>query len=72
MWYVYLMQIKVTHSFVYDTENPDFWGQFQEYMDDHPLTFSALQEFVLDRFINPNFDLGGQTEIQLLPLTNDN
>jgi hypothetical protein len=63
------MKIKVTHSFVYDTDNLEFWKEFEEYMDDHTLTFPSLQEFVIDRFINPNFDKGGKTEVELLHLT---
>ena len=60
------MKIKVTHEFIYDTEDKEFWGEFLEYQDDHALTFSALQEFVLDRFINPNFDSRGTTQIEVL------
>ena len=59
------MQIKVTHSFIYDTEDQEFFNEFQEYMDDHPLTLTALQEFVIDRFINPNFDMGGTTTMEI-------
>lgn len=60
------MKIKVTHEFIYDTENSDLWNEFQEFQDDHALTFSALEAFILDRFINPNFDMGGQTSIEVL------
>ena len=60
------MKIKVTHSFIYDTENQDFFNEFQEYMDDHPLTLPALEEFVIDRFINPNFDMGGITVMEIV------
>lgn len=52
------MKIKVTHEVVYDTDNQDFWNEFLEYQDDHTLTFPALEGFVVDRFINPNFDKG--------------
>ena len=60
------MKIKVTHSFVYDTENEQFFNEFLEYMDDHTLTIPALEEFVIDRFINPNFDMGGITEMEIV------
>jgi hypothetical protein len=60
------MKIRVTHSAIYDTEDKDFNDEFQEYMDDHTLTFSALEEFILDRFINPNFDNAGKTSIEIV------
>lgn len=59
------MKIKVTHSAIYDTEDKDFNYEFQEYMDDHTLTFAALEEFIIDRFINPHFDNGGETSIEI-------
>lgn len=66
------MKIKVTYSFVYDTDNIGFMNEFQEFQDDHPLTLSALQGFIIDRFINPNFDRGGKMDIEILPLTGKN
>ena len=65
------MQIKVTHSFIYDTEDVELIKEFQEYMDDHILTFSGFEEFIIDRFINPNFDMGGTTTLEIVekPLT---
>jgi hypothetical protein len=63
------MKIKVTHSFVYDSEDPEFFEEFRQYMDDHILSFSGFQEFIIDRFINPNFDKGGTTTLEILPLT---
>lgn len=63
------MKIKVTHSFVYDTDDKEFFNEYLEYMDDHPLTISSLNEFIIDRFINPNFDRGGKTTLEILPLT---
>lgn len=60
------MKIKVMHEFIYDTENSDLWNEFQEFQDDHALTFRALEAFIIDRFINPNFDMGGTTQIEVL------
>jgi hypothetical protein len=60
------MKIKVTHSFVYDTNDQDFWSEYLEYMDDHTLTLPSLREFTIDRFINPNFDKGGTTELEIV------
>jgi len=48
------MKIKVSCSKVYDTD--DLMPEFLEWQDDHLLTFSALEDFILDRFIAPNFD----------------
>lgn len=60
------MKIRVTHEFIYDTENSKLWNEFQEFQDDHALTFPALEAFITDRFINPNFDMGGTTQIEVL------
>ena len=60
------MKIKVTHSFIYNTEDKDFKQEFEEYMGDHTLTLPALEEFIIDRFINPNFDMGGITVMEIV------
>jgi hypothetical protein len=60
------MKIKVTHEVVYDTRNQDFMEEFMQYMDDHPKSFSGFQEFIIDRFINPNFDRGGETTMEIV------
>ena len=62
------MKIKVTHEVVYDTEDNEFMTEYLEYMDDHKLTLSSFQEFIVDRFINPNFDKGN-TSVEVLDLT---
>lgn len=62
------MLIKATHSVVYDTDNQEFMKEFLEYQDDHTPTLFALQAFIVDRFINPNFD-GGNTKIEIMPTT---
>lgn len=60
------MKIKLTHSFIYDTEDKQLWDEFLEYQDDHPLTFPALQGFLIDRFINPYFDKAGKTTMEIV------
>lgn len=60
------MKVKVTHTFVYDTKDKQFWDEFEGYQGDHPLTFDALREFIIDRFINPNFDMSGTTIIEVV------
>jgi len=60
------MQVKITHSFIYDTDSIEFRNEFQEYQGDHPMTFDSLQEFIIDRFINPNFDSNGTTVMEIV------
>lgn len=59
------MKIKVTHEVIYDTQDKEFFQGFLEYMDDHNLTFAGFEEFIVDRFINPNFDKG-KTNLEIL------
>ena len=59
------MRIKVTHEVVYDTNDQEFMGEVMQYMDDHRKTFSGFQEFIVDRFISPNFDKG-LTSIEII------
>lgn len=60
------MLIRVTHEVIYDTDNSDFMKEFVEYQDDYALTLPALEAFIVDRFINPNFDSNGHTEIEII------
>ena len=62
------MKIKVTHEVVYDTQDQEFMEEYFQYMDDHRKTFSGFEEFIKDRFINPNFDKG-RTSLEILDLT---
>lgn len=55
------MKIKVTHTAVYDTDDRELWMHFEEWMGDHTYTMTSLQEFIVDNFINPNFDKGTTT-----------
>ncbi len=62
------MKIQLTHTVTYDTQDLELQTQFFDYQDDRMLTLSALQEFLVDRFINPNFDLAGTTTIEIVEL----
>jgi hypothetical protein len=62
------MKVQVTHTFTYDTNSKQFKSEFEEWMGDHTHTFESLKEFIIDRFINPNFDLGGATELEIVKL----
>ena len=48
------MRVRVSCVKIYDVS--DLMPEFKEYQDDHPLTLSALQDFIMDRFVHPNFD----------------
>jgi hypothetical protein len=60
------MKLKVTHTVVYDTHDTEFMEEYFQYMDDHKKTISGFEEFIIDRFINPNFDMGGTTELEIV------
>lgn len=62
------MKIKLTHTITYDTKDQEFQNEFLEHQDDHPVTLTALEEFMIDRFINPNFDSAGKTTIEIVEL----
>lgn len=66
------MKIKVTHAIIYDTQDKEFMEEYFQYMDDHQKTLAGFEEFIIDRFINPNFDMGGVTLMEIVdekPLT---
>lgn len=58
------MKIKATHTVIYDTEDKEFRAEFLEWSDDYPMTLKSLKSFIIDRFINPNFDKG-ETKIRI-------
>lgn len=60
------MKIKLTHSVIYDLDDPEFREDFETRQYGNELTFEALNEYVMDRFINPNFDLAGTTKIEIV------
>lgn len=61
------MKLLVNHSIVYDLDNDnDLWNEYLDGRDGYPNTFESLKEFILDRFINPNFDMGGRTTIEFI------
>jgi hypothetical protein len=32
---------------------------------DYPVTFESIKEFISDRFIDPNFDKGGNLQLEI-------
>ena len=62
------MKIKLTHTVTYDTSDKEFQNELLEHQDDHTLTLNALEEFIVDRFVNPNFDSAGKTTIEIVEL----
>lgn len=59
------MKIILTHSMVYDTNDNEFWYDYLDSRGDYPATLESLKEFVVDRFINPNFDTNGITRVEI-------
>jgi hypothetical protein len=55
------MKIQVIHTVIYDTNEQGFVREFTQSVDDYPATLSALEVFIKDRFIDPNFDKGTTT-----------
>jgi len=55
------MKIKVTHEVIYDTNEQGFITEFTQSLDDYPAGLNALETFIKDRFISPNFDKGTTT-----------
>lgn len=45
--------IGLSYTVSYDLDDPRVIKDYLEYMDMHPLSEDSLQEFLLDRFINP-------------------
>lgn len=60
------MKLLVNHSFIYDTDDTQLWEEYLGSRDGYPNTLKSLEEFILDRFINPNFDMGGKTTIEMI------
>jgi hypothetical protein len=58
------MKIRITYTKVYDYAQ--LREEYEQAMQDYPLTFQDLQEFIEDRFISPNFDSKGDLEITIV------
>lgn len=61
------MKIKLETSVVYDTDDKQLWTEYLDYMDDRMLTITSLQEFLIDRYINPNFDMARVVTMEIIP-----
>lgn len=58
------MKLEVTHTVVYDLD--EILPEFIESQGDHDLTIDAICDFVIDRFISPNFDTTGSTRVRII------
>ena len=58
------MRVRLTVSKEYDVQAlmPDI----QNYAEGHPITFSMIEEFIVDRFVNPNFDSGAVVHTEVM------
>ena len=61
------MKIKVTNIAIYDLDDQELLKEYLEWIDDYEATFENLKEFIMDRFINPNFDQASTTSFELYP-----
>lgn len=52
------MIFTLTHTVSYDTKDDELRREYFEWIDDHEITFEGFKEFLIDRFIHPNFDKG--------------
>ena len=58
------MIIKVTYSKSYDLET--LIPEIKSANADYPVTLESIKEFISDRFINPNFDKGGNLQLEVV------
>ena len=61
------MKIKVTNTAIYDFDEPEIQQEYLEWLDGYEATFENLKEFIVDRFVNPNFDPASTTSFELFP-----
>jgi len=57
------MKIKLTYSKSYDLGK--LMPEIESANGDYPVTLEAIKEFMSDRFINPNFDKGGNLQLEI-------
>jgi hypothetical protein len=57
------MIIKVTYSKSYDLTK--LMPEIESANGDYPVTFESIKEFIADRFIDPNFDKGGNLQLEI-------
>jgi len=46
------MIIRMNYTVEYDTDNSEFWGEYEEWQNDYPQSLASLIEFATDRFIS--------------------
>lgn len=61
------MKVRVTYQKTYDLDSPEFREEYEESMLDYPLSIMSLLDFIKDRFVDPNFDSGGDISIDIVP-----
>ena len=57
------MKIKLTYSKSYDLGK--LMPEIESANGDYPVTLESIKEFMSDRFINPNFDKGGNLQLEI-------
>jgi hypothetical protein len=60
------MILELTHSIRYNTDDKELMDEYYGWIDDRKPTMKSLAEFLVDRFINPNFDPDGSTIIDVV------
>ena len=57
------MKIKLTYSKSYDLGK--LMPEIESANGDYPVSLEAIKEFMSDRFISPNFDKGGNLQLEI-------
>lgn len=58
------MRVRLTVSKEYDVQS--LMPEIQNYAEGFPITFSMIEEFIVDRFVNPNFDENAVVHTEVL------
>jgi hypothetical protein len=58
------MKIKLTYSKSYDLDK--LMPEIESANADYPVTLESIKEFISDRFIDPNFDKGGDLQLEVV------
>jgi hypothetical protein len=57
------MKIKITYSKSYDLD--ELMPEIESANGDYPVSLESIKEFISDRFISPNFDKGGDLQLEV-------
>jgi hypothetical protein len=58
------MKIKITYSKSYDLS--ELMPEIEEANAEYAIALETIKEFITDRFINPNFDKGGDLQLEVV------